>query len=343
MARIRTVLCDLLGIKHPIIQGGMGPYDTTRLAAAVSNAGGLGTISIPGLTMEPNRAARIMKENLHRIMTLTDKPFAVNTPIGEVPTVLPTMEAIVDAVLEEREKESQLKRQLRLYITSAGYHAPIIKRIKQAGMLHFHVVGSVRHAQKIEAEGLNGVIASGYEMGGHTHLADRAVHTFVLVPSVVKAVKIPVIASGGICDARGLVAALAFGAVGIQMGTRFIATEESDLHQNFRRLIVEAREWSDTVIPLIYGPARVLKTPAVEIVKKFYENNRPLNEIHDIEDSMLLAAERDGDSRTGIMLAGQVASRIDEVLTVAEVINSVVGGAAEIISQLPRSVVTDSP
>lgn len=342
MTRIVTPLCDLLGIEHPIIQGGMGPYNTTRLAAAVSNAGGLGTISIPGLTMEPSQAARIIKEYLHQVITLTDKPFAVNTPIGEVPTVLPTMEAIVDAVLEEREKESQLKRQLRLYITSAGYYSPIIKRIKQAGMLHFHVIGSVRHARKIEEEGSDGVIASGYEMGGHTHLTDRAVHTFVLVPSVVKAVKIPVIASGGICDANGLVAALAFGAVGIQMGTRFIATKEIDWHENYRRLVVEAKEWSDTVIPLVYGPGRALKTPSLEIIKRLYEQGRPLTEIHVVEDEMMTVAEREGDGDRGLVLAGQVASRIDEILTAEEIVSSIVEGAVEIIRQLPRKVVRNS-
>jgi NAD(P)H-dependent flavin oxidoreductase YrpB (nitropropane dioxygenase family) len=332
----------MLGIKHPIIQGGMGPYNTTRLAAAVSNAGGMGTISIPGMTIEPKEAARIIKEYLSQIIMLTDKPFAVNTPIGEVSTVLPTMEAIVDTVLEEREKNSKLKRQLKLYITSAGYSASIVSKIKQAGMLHFHVVGSVRHAKKIEAEGLDGVIASGYEMGGHTHLADRAVHTFVLVPAVVKAVKVPVVASGGICDAEGLVAALAFGAIGIQMGTRFIATKEIDWHENYCRLVIQASEWSDTVIPLVYGPGRVLKTPGIEIVKKLYEDRRPLNEIHIIEDEMMRLAEREGDEARGIILAGQVASRINEVLTVAEIINSIVEGAVEIIRQLPRKVVKDS-
>ena len=342
MVRIKTVLCDLLGIKYPIIQGGMGPYNTTRLAAAVSNAAGLGTISIPGLTIEPSQAARTIKEYLWQIMTLTDKPFAVNTPIGQSPASLPTMEAIVDAVLEERERESQLKRQLRLYITSAGYHEPLIKKIRESGMLHFHVVGSVRHAKKIEEAGSDGVIASGYEMGGHTHLADRAVHTFVLVPAVVKAVKIPVIASGGICDAEGLVAALAFGAVGIQMGTRFIATKEIDWHENYRRLVVEAKEWSDTVIPLLYGPGRVLKAPGIEIVKKMYEEGRPLTEIHIAEDKMMIIAEKEGDSERGIMPVGQVVSRIDEFSTVEEIINSIVEGAAEIIRQLPQKVVSNS-
>ena len=294
------------------------------------------------MTIKPKEAARIMKENLHLIMTLTDKPFAVNTPIGEVPTVLPTVEAIVDTVLEEREKNSELKGQLKLYVTSAGYSVSIISKIKQAGILLFHVVGSVRHAKKIEAEGLDGVIASGYEMGGHTHHADRAVHTFVLVPAVVKAVKIPVIASGGICDAEGFVAALAFGAVGIQMGTRFIATKESEWHENYRRLVVQASEWSDTVIPLVYGPGRVLKTPSIEIVKKLYEEGRPLNEIHVIEDEMMRLAEREGDEARGIMLSGQVASRINEVLTAAEIIGSIVEGAVEIIKQLPQKVVKDS-
>ncbi|MEM2135988.1 MAG: nitronate monooxygenase [Candidatus Jordarchaeaceae archaeon] len=334
---IKTELCDLLGIKHPIIQAGLGPYCTVNLAAAVSNAGALGTISIPGMTVGPEIASEKIREYMHAVKKKTKNNFAINTPVGEhVPEImLKTTDAYIDTVIEEREKDPDLKRRLLLYITSAGSPARYHKKIKDSGMLHFHVVPSAYHAKKMEKMGLDGVIASGYEAGGHTHLPNRAVHTFVLIPSVTDSVKIPVVAAGGMCDAKTLVAALALGAQGIQMGTRFLATQESDFHINYKKFIVESGEWSDMVAPGVYGPARCLRNKgAEEIIKLEAEGSLPEEELNKLKDQRLWASERDGDVVNGLVSAGQVVSRINNIPSVSEVIENIICEAAEIIKKL---------
>ncbi|MGQ9722186.1 MAG: NAD(P)H-dependent flavin oxidoreductase [Candidatus Jordarchaeum sp.] len=334
---IKTELCDLLGIKYPIIQAGMGPYCTVNLAAAVSNAGALGTVSIPGMTVGPEVATKKIREYIHTVKKNTKNNFAVNTPVGEnVPEVmLKTTDAYVSTVIEERENDRELRKRMVLYITSAGNPVRYHKRIKDSGMLHFHVTPSAYHAKKMEKMGLDGVIASGYEAGGHTHRADRIVHTFVLIPSVTDAVKIPVVAAGGMCDAKTLVAALALGAQGIQMGTRFLVTKESDFHSNYKQFIVDAGEWSDMVGTGVYGPARCLRNKgAIEILKLETEGTLSEEELTKLKDEKLWASERDGDVVNGLIGAGQVASRIDSMLSVRDVIESIMHGATDIIKKL---------
>lgn len=342
---IRTKLCDTLGIKYPIIQAGMGPFNTTNLAAAVSNAGGLGTISIPYST-GPEIGAKTVIEHLHKVQRNTDRNFAVNTPIGSEKTstklVLDTFDAIVEAVVKEKEKDPDLNRRLLLYITSGGNPERHHKRIKEAGFIHFHLVASARHAKAAEQLGLDGVIASGYEMGGHTHLADRAIHSLVLIPAVAQAVKIPVVASGGICDAATFAAALALGAMGVQIGTRFIATKECDFHDNVKKAILDADEYSDIVVPSFISPARCLKTPgaykileAQEMVNKgefSYEEKTKM-----VDDALRLA-EEEGNIENGLVGAGQNSSRINEVKSVQEVMDSMVGGAEHIIRELQENL-----
>jgi len=338
--QIRSPLCDMIGIKYPIIQAGMGPFDTTRLAVAVSEAGALGTVSSPTHVMVggPKELSKNMREHIRWVADHTDKVFAANTSISEIPDIAHLFTSIIDGVIEEREKDARLKKQLRVYITSGGNPSQVAERIRKAGLIHFHVVGSVRHAKKVEEAGLDGVIASGYEMGGHTHRADRPVHTFVLLPSVAKAVKIPVIASGGICDGMGLAAAFALGAEGIQMGTRFIATKENHWHENYKKSIVAAGEWSDTVCPGILGPCRVLHTGAVETITRWYREGRPGEEIRIEENDLMRLAERDGDMEMGMALAGQVMSRIDDILSVKEVIDSTVEEALRVTRELQEKI-----
>jgi NAD(P)H-dependent flavin oxidoreductase YrpB (nitropropane dioxygenase family) len=334
---VRTELCDLLGIKYPIIQAGLGPYCTVNLAAAVSNAGALGTVSIPGMTVGPELGAKRIREYVHAVKKSTKNNFAVNTPVGEhVPEImLETTDAYINTVLEERENDPELKRRLVLYITSAGSPARYHEKIKDAGMLHFHVVPSAYHAKKMEKMGLDGVIASGYEAGGHTHISNRAVHTFVLIPSVTDAVKIPVVAAGGMCDAKTLVAALALGAKGIQMGTRFLVTKESDFHPNYKKFIVEAGEWSDMVAPGVYGPARCLRNKgAEELIRIEAEGSLHEEELNKLKDERLWASERDGDMVNGLIGAGQVSSRINSTPSVSEVIENIMSEATEIIKKL---------
>ncbi|MHA1364030.1 MAG: NAD(P)H-dependent flavin oxidoreductase [Candidatus Freyarchaeota archaeon] len=334
---VKTELCELLGIKYPIIQAGMGPYCTVNLAAAVSNAGAMGTISIPGMTVGPEEGAKKIREYIHTVKKKTKKNFAINTPVGEhVPEImLKTTDAYINTVIEERENDPELRRKLILYITSAGNPSRYHKMIKDSGMLHFHVVPSAYHAKKMEKLGVDGVIASGYEAGGHTHRADRIVHTFVLVPSVTDAVKIPVVAAGGVCDGKTLAAALALGAQGIQMGTRFLTTKESDFHPNYKRFVVEAGEWSDMVAQGVYGPARCLRNKgAEELLKLELEGTLSEEELDRLKDERLWASERDGDVVNGLIGAGQVASRINNIPSVSEVIESAISEAVEIIKKL---------
>lgn len=205
-------------------------------------------------------------------------------------------------------------------------------------MLHFHMIGAVRHAKKAEELGMDGVMASGYEMGGHTHIADRTTHTFVLVPSVAQALQIPVIASGGICDANTLAAALALGAAGVQMGTRFIATQECEFHDQYKQAILDSQEWGTIVIPSMLGPGRHLKTSftyeVIEMQKKVEKGEMDLTEkVQMVQDAQALA-EDEGDVERGLMLAGMCSARINNIPTVKELIESIIEGAAQDINRL---------
>ncbi|MGK2876041.1 MAG: NAD(P)H-dependent flavin oxidoreductase [Nocardioides sp.] len=243
MSILPTRYTELVGIEHPIVQEGMGPHKTVALAAAVSNAGGMGTISMPGMSQVPSEGAAIMRSHIADCAKLTDKPFAVNVPVGTDDTgkVLPITEAYINAVIAAREADDKVGRQLKVLTTSAGFPGAFAARIKDAGLIHQHKVGSTRQAIKAEDAGADVIIASGYEMGGHTH--HSPVHTFVLLPNVTAAVSVPVLLSGGARDGRTLAAALALGASGVAMGTRFIASaDNTDWHPSVAQFIVDARE-----------------------------------------------------------------------------------------------------
>ena len=345
LTKIKSPLCDMLGITYPIIQAGMGPFNTSKLATAVSDAGGIGTVSVKYL-MDPVEATRTIVEHLHYVKDHTNKNFAVNTPIASEKTspkeVLDNEDAIIKAVLEAKQKDPELKKRLVLYITSGGDPTRHHKMIKDAGLFHFHLAGSAKHAKRVEELGLDGVIASGYEMGGHTHLAGKAIHTFVLVPSVVQTVKIPVIACGGVCDAETFAAALAMGAAGVQMGTRFITTNECDFHENYKKYIVDAGEYSDIVIQSVISPARCLKSAgaykAIELQEVKAKGEMTEQEKSQILEELLRRAEEEGDTENALVAAGQASSRINSIQTVKEVIESMVDGAGKIIKELQQKI-----
>ncbi|HDH87020.1 MAG TPA: nitronate monooxygenase [Desulfobacteraceae bacterium] len=334
---IKTELCDLLGIKYPIIQAGMGPLNTKKLASAVSNAGGMGTLSIHHMRAEPPIAYKIYTENIKYIVSHTKNNFACNVPVGVQigETFLKTTDAYMNAIFDAREEDPEVAKRLRLLITSAGNPERYIKRIKDSGLIHFHVVGSVRQAKKAENMGVDAVIASGFEMGGHTHRWPNVIHTFILVPSVADAVQIPVIASGGVCDAKSFVAALAMGAVGVQMGTRFGATVECDFHENYKMAIVNACEHGDTLCPGAYSYLRVIKSKgAQEAIKMAESGEFSPDEMVVAADKKLVIAEKEGDVDEGEVGAGQVCSRIHELKTVSDVIQGIIKEGQEIIKNL---------
>lgn len=340
---IKTLLCDMLGIKYPIIQAGMGPLNTRKLAVAISNAGGLGTLSIFHMGAEPPYAYKVYSENIQYVVSNTNSNFACNVPIGAQigERFVKTTDAYLNAIFDAR-RDPEVAKRLKLLITSAGNPERYIRRIteeKKRGLLHFHVVGSVRQAKKAESMGVDGVIASGFEMGGHTHRWPNVVHTFVLVPSVVEAVNVPVIASGGICDARTFVAALAMGAVGVQMGTRFIATHDCDFHDNYKKAILDCKEFGDILCPGAYSYLRVVKTEGALKAIEMEESGRYSHEeMVEIADQNLVKAEQDGDIANGEVGAGQCASRINEILPVKDLIEKIINEGTKIIEGLNLNV-----
>ena len=203
---IETRFTRLTGVRHPVMQEGLGPYKTVHLAAAVANAGGLGTVSIPGISEEASAGAKILRGYIEEACALTTGVLAVNVPVGadkSTGKVLPFSAAYVQAVVDAV-RDSAIAKRLRVITTSAGAPGAARALIADSGLIHIHKIGSTAQAIRAERDGVDAVIASGYEAGGHTH--SRPVHTFVLVPSVAEAVNIPVILAGGARDGRSLAA-----------------------------------------------------------------------------------------------------------------------------------------
>ena len=239
---LHTPLCDLLGVKHPIMLAGMGGVSYAELVAAVSNAGGYGVLGMAG------RNPDFIREEMRKVKSLTDKPFGVDL-LAASPE---SLTASVEIIIEEGASS---------FVAGLGIPMPIMEKLKKAGLKVMVVCGAVKHAVKAEQAGCDAVICQGGEGGGHTGL----VGTMPLVAQAVEAVKIPVVAAGGLYDGRGLAAALALGATGVWMGTRFIASKEAHAGELYRQAVVEAAD-EDTVRTRSYTgkPMRVKKNPYVE-------------------------------------------------------------------------------
>ena len=334
---MRTVLCNLLGIRHPIVQDGMGPFSTAVLAAAVSDAGGLGTVSIPGMLLGPDEAERLMRAEIDRTASLTDRGFAVNVPVGFGPDgePLPPTAAYLKAVIDAR-RDPAIGARLVACLTSAGLPPPqLVSSMHDAGLLHLHKVGAVRHARKAVDAGVDTVIASGFEMGGHMHA--RPVHTMVLAPQVLGSVEVPVVVSGGIYDGRGLAAALAMGAAGVAMGTRFVATSENDWHPAYKQAIVDAAEWQDVVFPGFYGPLRGLRNAGSARLAELLASGELDEEgIADWKEERVVAAQRDGDVDGGLIIAGQCAAAIHDIVGVRDLLEGMVREASDLLAAAGR-------
>jgi NAD(P)H-dependent flavin oxidoreductase YrpB (nitropropane dioxygenase family) len=335
MSVLATRFTSLVGIEHPIVQEGMGPFKTAKLAAAVSEAGGLGTVSMPGMTADPAEGARVLRDHIEETASATGKPFAVNVPVGRASggEILPISEAYIRAVCDARRADAGLERQLRVLTTSAGFPGEFRPLIADAGLIHMHKVGSTRQAVKAEELGVDVVIASGYEMGGHTHAVPM--HTFVLLPNVTETVSVPVLLSGGARDGRTLAAALCLGAAGVAMGTRFIAsTDNQDWHPATARRIVEAGEGDDIIFPGVYSPARGLRSAGVERLLGMLRDGATAEELLAYKDAALIRAEEEGDLDSGILPAGQVASGIRDIVSAAEFVPAMAAAAAALLNRL---------
>jgi len=310
---LATRLCGLLGIEYPIIQGGLAYLALAELCAAVAQGGGLGQI-----TAATFPDADALRSEIRRARTLTSRPFGVNLAMGHR-----SLEPYIDVALEEG---------IRTVTITGGNPEPYMKYIdaRVPGVRKVILVAGVRAAQKAESLGADAVIAVGFDGGGHLGRDD--IGTLALVPRIVDAVQIPVVASGGIMDARGLVAALALGAEGIEMGSRFVAVQECPAHPSYKQLLVASKETDTVIIERSVGrPARVLRTGGADRVLEAEGRGTPLDQLLPLIAGRVNArGALDGDLAEGFVYAGQGTGLIEDVPTVAELIRRLVAGAATV-------------
>lgn len=305
---MKTRLTELLGIRYPIIQGGLSYLAYAELAAAVSKAGGLGQITATFVG-----EAGWLREEIAKVRRLTDRPFAVNFALGRR-----FSPELVEVALGER---------VPAVSVTGGNPEPVLSRLKGSGIKTLVLVAGVRQALKAESLGADVIVAVGTEGGGHIGRDD--VTTMVLVPRVVSAVRVPVVASGGIADGRGLAAALAMGAEGVEMGTRFVATKECVAHEQYKKALVAATEADTIVIERSIGrPARVLKNPYAEYVLAKENEGIPAEELVPlVRGEFNRAAAIEGRVDEGLAWAGQSTGLIEDVPSVAELIERTVAEA----------------
>ena len=331
---MKTRITELFGIQHPIIQGGMHYVGLAEMAAAVSNAGGLGIIT--GLTQgTPNRLA----EEIKRCRTMTAKPFGVNLTF--LPSVKPPdYPGFVRTIIDSG---------VTIIETAGNNPAQYLPVLKEAGIKVIHKCTSVRHALKAQTIGCDAVSVDGFECGGHPGEDD--VPNFILLPRAAEELDIPFVSSGGMADARSLVASLAMGAEGMNMGTRFIATQEAPVHENVKQALVAASELDTRLImrPL-RNTERVLNNAAVEKLLEKEKALGPKLEFNDIAEELVGVYPRvmqEGDLDAGGWSCGMVAGLVHDIPTVKELIDRIMREADELIHQrlaslflIPRKTIT---
>lgn len=311
----KTRLTELLGIEYPIIQGGMVWVSDWRLAAAVSNAGGLGLIGTGSMGWDQ------IRENLGKIKENTDKPWGVN-----IPMMRPDFEDICKIALEEG---------VRIFSTSAGNPMKAAPLLKRDDTLIIHVVPSIKGAKKAQDAGFDAIVCEGYEAGGHNGMDETT--TITLAPQVADAVDIPVAAAGGIADGRGIAAALALGADGVQMGTRFVATVECNAHDNFKQKLVEAGDTASLITGRKMNMLRSLKN---DFTLRMFEAERggatgeELLAIIGDENNRAELGMVDGDVAEGVLEAGQSSGLVHDIPTVAELFEKLKREYADAVAAL---------
>lgn len=307
---IKTPLCDLLGLKYPIFQGGMAWISDAELAAAVSEAGGLGIIAAG------NAPDSYVREQIKKAKTLTDKPFGLNIML---------MSPYADDVARVAAEES-----VSVVVTGAGNPSKYMKMWLESGIKVIPVVPSTALAKLMERGGACAVIAEGGESGGHI----GEINTMALVPQVCDAVKIPVIAAGGIGDGRGIAAALMLGAVGVQVGTRFLVANECNVHQNYKNKVLKAKDIDTITTGKRLGhPVRSLKTPfSREYFSKEYDSSVSNEDLEDFATGALRLAAVEGDEKNGCFLAGQITGLIKREQSASEMIEEMFSEAESILS-----------
>lgn len=308
---IRSSICEMLHIEHPIFQGGMAWIADGRLAAAVSEAGGLGIISAM------NAGAPHLREQIAIARSLTDKPFGVNIML-----MSPVADEVAQVVIDEG---------VRVVTTGAGMPGKYMAAWKAAGVVVIPVVASVAMAKMAEKTGADAVIAEGQESGGHI----GELTTMALVPQVVDAVNIPVLAAGGIADGRGMAAAFALGACGVQMGTRFLVAKECGVHQVYKDMVLAASDVSTVTTGRRFGgnTCRCIKNAfSRNFLKLEYAPEATAESIADLGVGALRRAAIEGDKAGGCFLAGQVSGMVKAEQSAADIVGEVVSGCEAILS-----------
>ncbi|WP_405566203.1 NAD(P)H-dependent flavin oxidoreductase [Polaribacter sp. Asnod6-C07] len=297
-------ITQLFNIKYPIIQGGMVWVSGWRLASAVSNAGGLGLIGAG--SMYPD----VLRVHIQKCKKAKDKPFGVN-----VPMLYPQIEEIMNIIVEE---------EVKIVFTSAGNPKTWTSFLKEKGITVVHVVSSVKFALKAEAAGVDAIVCEGFEAGGHNGREETT--TFTLIPMVKEAVKIPVIAAGGIATGKGMLAAMVLGADGVQIGSRFAATEESSAHINFKNSIVNVKDGDTHLTLKELAPVRLIKNKFYQKLQELYQQNPTKEQL-----IALLGRARakkgifEGDLENGELEIGQIAGLIHEIKSAKQVLEEVIG------------------
>lgn len=295
---MKTKITELLGIEQPIIQGGMAWVANASLAAAVSNAGGCGLIAGGAAP------ADVIKAEIKRARELTDKPFGVNIMLMN-----PSTPDLFQLCIDEK---------IAVVTTGAGNPSIYIPALKAAGIKVIPVVPSVALAKRFERAGADAVVCEGMEAGGHI----GQLTTMTLVPQVVDALSIPVIAAGGIADGRGIAAAFMLGAQGVQVGTRFLVAKECEIHQNFKNAVLEAKDTSTVVTGSFTGhPVRTLKNKNARVMLNAEKEGMTLEEFEKLGSGSLRVAVKEGDEEKGSFMAGQIAGLITREQTAKEIID----------------------
>ena len=307
---MKTKITELLNIEYPIIQGGMAWVADYHLAAAVSEAGGMGLIGAGGMPAE------VVREQIRKGKELTDKPFGVNIMLMN-----PEADEIAKVVVEEG---------ITVVTTGAGNPSKYMEMWKAAGVKVIPVVASVAMAYMMEKAGADAIVAEGMESGGHI----GSLTTMALVPQVVDRVSIPVIAAGGIADGRGFAAAMMLGAQGVQIGTRFVVSTEAEVHENYKKTVVKAKDIDSTVTGMSTGhPVRGLRNKMTKEYQRLEKEGADFMELEKLTLGALRKAVVDGDVVNGTVMAGQIAGLVKKEQSCKEIITEIMDEAQRLLGQ----------
>jgi len=305
---METKITKLLGIEHPILQGGMAWIAESTLASAVSNAGGAGIIAGGSAPID------YLRNEIRKTKELTDKPFGVNMML-----MSPNAEDLAQLIIDEK---------VAFVTTGAGNPGKYMAAWKDAGVKIIPVIPTVALAKRMERAGADAVVAEGTESGGH--IGENT--TMCLVPQVVDAVSIPVIAAGGIADGRGMAASFMLGAEGIQIGTRFLVSEECQIHENYKKMVLKAKDTDSIVTGRFTGhPCRGIKTKFARSLLTFERDGGTPEEFEEITLGSLRKAVEDGNIDEGTFLAGSVSGLVNEKMTCKAIIDEIIGDAKKLL------------